>query len=65
VDEEAGVSEEDSRDLEILKRWMRKYREEVNWVDMDDNGNHEDTMRVLVDYVRGFEAEGWEKVWRV
>ena len=53
------------RDLEILKRWMRKYREEVNWVDMDDRGDIEGTMQVLQDFVRGFESEGWEKVWRV
>lgn len=57
-----GVSEEDQRDIEILKRWMKKYRDQVNWVDMDDS---EDTMRVLEEYVQNCESEGWEKVWRV
>ena len=55
----------DAADLEVLKGWVAQRREEVNLIDMDALGSAREAARVLGDYVRGCDLDGWEKVWRV
>ncbi len=62
---DSGLSEGDAADLEILKRWLAQRQQQVNCVDMDGSGRPEEALRVLGDYVRGCDLEGWEKLWRV
>ncbi len=62
---EETISEGDEADMEILKSWMIRNREAVNWVDMERSGSPEEVLRILRAYVEGCDVEGWEKVWRV
>lgn len=62
---DAGLSEGDAADLETLKRWLAQRQQQVDCVDMDGAGRSEEALRVLGDYVRGCDLEGWEKVWRI
>jgi hypothetical protein len=60
-----GLEEGDAADSEILRGWVAQNREDVNLVDMDAFGSAQEAARVLGDYVRGCDLDGWEKVWRI
>ena len=60
-----SLSEGDTADLEILKSWVARNIDAVNRVDMQAAGAAGEALRVLADYVRGCDLEGWEKVWRI
>ena len=60
-----ALKEGDEAVLEVLKGWVAQRREDVNLVDMDAFGSTQEAARILGDYVRGCDLDGWEKVWRV
>ena len=65
-DEPPGpLAEDDAADLEILRSWVARNMDAVNRVDMQAVGGPDEALRVLEDYVRGCDLEGWEKVWRI
>ncbi len=55
----------DAADLEILRSWVGRNSDAVNRVGMLAAGGAEEALRLLSEYIRGCDLEGWEKVWRI